>query len=527
MKNKKVLAMLLVASALMLSGCGKNAVPSGSAKTQSDSAENNGQENGDLDVAASAVQPANPNDLNDSEEKYTWNEISVNIPIDWSEKYIIQEFDEGFSIYHKASYEKEEGMGYLCSIERSNQWLNYGAGEKLLAYTDDGTLYYLMQPTDMTGYMEDEQILSEFQSLEQDVSMMAENIEIHVDNCHYDADQYEIPVSNILPITEEDMINMSDNELWIARNEIFARHGRTFQNEYLQSYFDSCSWYQPATDAVDENALSDIEKDNLDLIIAMEERFAAEHPYPKEYQTGATVKEDITGDGDANSIIYQVTWQEEDYGFDAILTIDKTKYDLSEYIYMDTPVDDVFYITDLKEDLEESADGYEIAVLDLGPSYDPVTHFFKYDGDLHYIGQVSGFPFKEQNNGICGFNHFSGVTSRLRMDLIETTYLNGYCWYDSDAGTIEESDIGIYKYQNYKAHELYVDLPVYADMDQESPLRMIAAGQKVYFLESDMQEWILVRAKDGTQGYIRIEDGNVLNVGTSADAVFSDLDYFD
>ena len=557
MKKKKVIAVLLVASTLMLSGCDKNAVPSGSAKTQSDSAENNGQENGELqdaaengqetdntgdanvsgdagetaDAAASAetVSSDNPNYLSYPGEKYTWNEITINIPENWADKYIIEEDEDGFSIYHKASDEKEKGYGYLCSVRRSAQWMNYGIGEKLLAYTDDGTLYYMIQPTDVTGYMDDEQVFAEFSSLAEDVPMLATSIEINASNCHYDAEQYMIPVSNILPITREDLVNMSDNELWIARNEIFARHGRKFLNDYLQNYFDSCSWYVPVEDKVDEGLLNQIEKDNLDLIIAMEEEFAAEHPYPKEYQTGKTVKEDIDGDGSANSIMYQVAWQGEDYGFNTILTIDNTEYNLNEYVYMDTPVDDVFYITDLEEDIGEmkSTDGYEIAVLDLGPSYDPITYFFKYDGDLHYIGEVNGFPFKEQSNGVCGFIHYGGIVNRLRMDMIETTYLNGYSWYNSSEGTIETSDGGLRSYQGYKAHNLYVDLPVYFDMDEKSPTRTITAGQTVYFLESDMEEWILLRAKDGTSGYIRVQDGNVLNVGASADEVFSDLDYFD
>ena len=537
MKNKMVFVSLFIASAITLSACQESVASSDTKKTQlasdakdsetsSDTKESEQASVNETEEQGKNMQSVNPNYLDYAGEKYTWNEISVNIPMDWSEKYIIQEFDEGFSIYHKASYQKEKEMGYLCSIERSKQWMNYGAGEKLAAYTDDGTLYYFIQPTDMTGYMDDERILSEFQSLEQDVPMMLASIEINADNCHYDADQYEIPISNILSLTEENLMNMSDNELWIARNEIFARYGRKFQNEYLQNYFDSCSWYQSKSDTVDENMLNDVEKHNLDLIIDMEGQFAAEHPYPKEYHTGAIVKEDLTGNGSENRIMYQVVWKEEDR-FDAILTIDHTAYDLCDYINMVTPVDDVFYITDLKEDLMEDADGYEIAVLDFGPSYDPMTYFFKYDGVLHYIGEVSGFPFKEQENGVCGFNHFGGVASRLRMDLIETTYLNGYCWYDSSAGTIEEQNIGMYQYEDYKAHELYVDLPVYADMDQESPVRVITAGQNVYFLYSDMSEWIFVRAKDGTQGYIRVEDGNVCNVSAPADAVFSDLDYFD
>ena len=36
---------------------------------------------------------------------------------------------------------------------------------------------------------------------------------------------------------------LSTDELWYARNEIFARHGRGFRNPELQSYFNSKPWY--------------------------------------------------------------------------------------------------------------------------------------------------------------------------------------------------------------------------------------------------------------------------------------------
>ncbi len=67
-----------------------------------------------------------------------------------------KEDENGFTIYQTASYEKMEGLGYLCSFEKSDAWMNYGAGENLIAYTEDGTLYYLMQPTDVACDTEDQ-----------------------------------------------------------------------------------------------------------------------------------------------------------------------------------------------------------------------------------------------------------------------------------------------------------------------------------------------------------------------------------
>ena len=78
---------------------------------------------------------------------YTWNDITVMLPEDWADRCTIKEDENGFTIYQTASYEKMEGLGDLCSFEKSDAWMNYGAGENLIGYTEDGTLYYLMQPT--------------------------------------------------------------------------------------------------------------------------------------------------------------------------------------------------------------------------------------------------------------------------------------------------------------------------------------------------------------------------------------------
>ena len=62
---------------------------------------------------------------------------------------------------------------------------------------------------------------------------------------------------------------LTAEECKIARNEIYARHGRMFNDAELQEYFNSCSWYTGYISAedFDEDILSDIEKSNRDLII--------------------------------------------------------------------------------------------------------------------------------------------------------------------------------------------------------------------------------------------------------------------
>ncbi len=476
-----------------------------------------------------ATQPEDMEQVADG-VSYQWQEITFTMPQEWADNCVILEVEQGVEVYQKKSYEKAEGMGYLFGIIRSDDWMNYGTGEQMIAYTEDGTMYYLMRPIDMPADVEDEKTLAEYTTMTEQISQIACSVQIDAQGVHYDAQQFMIPFSSIKPIDEENLALLSDNELWIARNEIYARHGRVFKNTYLQSYFDSCSWYlaEEGKTEVLESELSEVERENLEKIVAAEKNFLAQYPYPKEYKTNTMVQECLTGTGELNTISYTVISEGDDYR--CVLTIDGTEYDLSKDIYMVSPDNEVFYITNFVQfpgTDSEDEDGLEIAVLDYGPSSDLETHFFKYDGALHYLGGIGGFPFKEQNNGIDGFNHMGGVNGTVRSDLIETAYLDGYWWYDSENQKLTYMETGLHAYQYFTAHELLVDLPVYQEMNPNSNTIMMPAQENVYFLKSDLEEWIFVRGKDGTEGYIQIEDGNILNVDMPAEKVFTELNYFD
>lgn len=530
MRKRKVLLPLLFAAAIMVSGCGngeknhstaaemENAV----SETLQEDVSSDSKENTE-DVRGTETETAEAEDGRIAGSVFTWQEISVTLPDTWQGKYVMEETEDGFFIYQKASYETLEGTGYLCGFVRLKEWMNYGMGETLIAYTDGGDLYYLMQPTDFPCVTEEGACAEEYQAMAEQVTEIAGSIKIDATGLYFDMAQYVIPVSSSILLTKDALLNMSDNELWIARNEIYARHGRGFTNGYLQGWFDACSWYEKTKEAgeFDDTVLSQLEKDNLDVIKEAEEDYAKEHPYPKEYKTGAAVKEDISGDGTVEEIRYDVV-EKNDYEFECILTINGTAYDLNKEEAMITPVTDVFYVTDMIE----SSPGYEIAVLDYGPSNDLVTHFYRYDGsNLKYIGAVGGFPFREQNNGRNGFNGQNGICGTVRMDLIETCYLDGYWWFDENMEELVYHEDGLHSYQPNTAHQLYVDLPLW---DMSGNLQTTAvAGQEVFFLRSDMTEWIYVRAKDGTEGYIQVMDGEILNVEKPAEEVFSNLNYFD
>ncbi len=80
---------------------------------------------------------------------------------------------------------------------------------------------------------------------------------------------YVISDSATRVLTNADLQGMTAYQLRLARNEIYARHGRTFKDASLQNYFNSCSWYKPNGNynyANDNANLSAVEKQNINTI---------------------------------------------------------------------------------------------------------------------------------------------------------------------------------------------------------------------------------------------------------------------
>lgn len=74
--------------------------------------------------------------------------------------------------------------------------------------------------------------------------------------------------TTVTKYTLEDLSILDSYGLKITRNEIFARHGRMFDDQELQDYFNSKSWYRGTIRPEDfsESMLSETEKANIETI---------------------------------------------------------------------------------------------------------------------------------------------------------------------------------------------------------------------------------------------------------------------
>ena len=87
----------------------------------------------------------------------------------------------------------------------------------------------------------------------------------------YYSSDFIFPQSSTKYLSQSQVSSLSDYQLGIARNEIYARHGYIFKLDRFKSYFESQSWYVPRYSDVSSISLNEIETYNVALIKAEED----------------------------------------------------------------------------------------------------------------------------------------------------------------------------------------------------------------------------------------------------------------
>lgn len=97
-----------------------------------------------------------------------------------------------------------------------------------------------------------------------DTAASTDNVDINkVDSPDY----YFFTSSGSEKLLDTDVSKLSKQDLALARNEIFARHGLVFETEPFKSYFNKKSWYKSDTNfKVSNGKLNNAELYNVQLI---------------------------------------------------------------------------------------------------------------------------------------------------------------------------------------------------------------------------------------------------------------------
>lgn len=160
--------------------------------------------------------------------------------------------------------------------------------------------------------------------------------------------------------------------------------------------------------------------------------------------------------------------------------------------------------------------GILLVLYEDGPSADPYTHFYRYrDGQILEIG---GF---EADIRRCGISSDGVITSRIRKEIVQTDWIT-VRWRIGEHGMLEEIPQEIYDFLNRNWVELYDELPLHPAVGDSETFSV--APQMVRFLQTSADwNWILLETEDGQQGWVHLENFEVVELRKNVMDVFDGL----
>ncbi len=176
---------------------------------------------------------------------------------------------------YRRFYYYQDGVLFFAYYEGSDSYRFYFCQGRLirLRYTPDtavsNTAANYDQATTSAYLKWEERVLTEDAQLRLELSRLSAASESD--------SEYLLADSDSRYLTEDDLAGFTAEQCRLARNEIYARHGRRFKDPALQRYFDSLSWYNGTIEPSDfnDNVFNSYERANCILIIDYER----EHGY--------------------------------------------------------------------------------------------------------------------------------------------------------------------------------------------------------------------------------------------------------
>lgn len=193
-------------------------------------------------------------------------EYSFMLPAYWQELCTAEVSGDALYYYQNRSRASEAG-GYLFSIQKMSS--DYYSSDYFWLAESDGMVYALVRPEEPAYDTADPYAKLEYERLMEDISYV--NNSFMLEEIQGES-EYIFAQSDSEYLSRSDLEGLTEQELSYARNEIYARHGRRFQDAGLQSYFDSKDWYSGTVEPEDftESMLNEYEKANAELILEYE-----------------------------------------------------------------------------------------------------------------------------------------------------------------------------------------------------------------------------------------------------------------
>ncbi len=211
---------------------------------------------------------------------------------------------------------------------------------------------------------------------------------------------------------------------------------------------------------------------------------------------------DLDGDGQKEVLYLEALGRYfNDDGWDAGIFDSDYRVRVNKSYYIEGYGDRVY-----PELLVFSPNGEDIllAVYDDGPSNDPETMFFRYDGTgLYPAGRIpADIRDATMEDGM--------IKCTFRADMMQTEWAWGYYYWNGSEIVRREDDIyymvddSTWREQDEMPLLLLREITVFAERSEESQA-ITMKPQKVRNVATDNSQWILLEGEDGTKGWIRIE----------------------
>lgn len=179
------------------------------------------------------------------------------------------ENDNKSSTVQKRSYSDDD----LINAARNYYLASYGTASRYVdidSYDGDQVVIHLYDITDGHTVTYDWYTVNIYTG--EGYNLMNQWIDIMHPETAPKMNEYILPDSDKRYLQMSDLEGFTAEQCRLARNELFARHGRLFSDESLQAYFNSKSWYVGTIlpENFNDNVFNEYEIANRDLIVQFE-----------------------------------------------------------------------------------------------------------------------------------------------------------------------------------------------------------------------------------------------------------------
>lgn len=286
--------------------------------------------------------------------------------------------------------------------------------------------------------------------------------------------------SRLFPQYEESIDFVLQDDLWY-----FDQEGITFiSNPYeLSAYAEGTLYFTVP----------------YEVLEGLKDEYSYDGGFQKAVSLGESISMDLNGDGTADEVTFDVK-ESSDYTYVPTLTINGANYSSvfeDNQCYFAYPYEEYVIL-----DMDSKDNYFEIAVQDYGMSDDPLTTFFRYDGNkVIYMGyicdRISDLYIVNDGNG--------KVHARERMHIFET--VNMKTTYEIKNNELVRSMKDLYPIAYTSAagkKGLLQDLYVFTEMSTESEVAKLNKETEVIVLATDNEEWVQIRYEDDKIYYVHV-----------------------